>query len=214
MQEDKTMRILLVSVLLCGLLYATAEAQTKKELAIGTPMPLADRPMKNIDGRVLTLNDLKGEKGLVVVFWSNTCPWVAKYEDRLLELARTYQEKGFGFVVVNANDPRAYPQESLEEMKKRATSRGYPFPYLVDEGSVLAATYGATRTPHVYVFDAEGKLVYVGAIDDSPADPSQVERAYLKEVLEAMVAGKEVPLTHSRAFGCTIKWYTGQAGSK
>ncbi len=208
------MRILLLGLLMLGLLSTVTLAQKQKELEVGTPMPLADRPMKNVDGRVFTLNDLKGEKGLVVVFWSNTCPWVAKYEDRLLDLARTYQEKGFGFVAVNANDPKAYPQESLEEMKKRAISRDYPFPYLVDEGSKLAATYGATRTPHVYVFDAEGKLVYVGAIDDSPADPRQVERAYLKEVLDALLAGKEVPVTHSRAFGCTIKWYKGQAGSK
>jgi len=159
-------RVWIFLAFLIGITGVGLAQQPKDQQMLGKPLPLANRPMLNVDGKQVTLGSLKGEKGLVLSFWSNTCPWVAKYEDRFLALARTYQPKGFSFVVVNANDPKAHPREALEAMKERALQKKYPFPYLVDENSALARALGATRTPHVYVYDASGKLVYVGAIDD------------------------------------------------
>ncbi|ACY48788.1 thioredoxin family protein [Rhodothermus marinus] len=182
--------------LLLGLLVAwPAQAQ----------LPLADRPMPSTDGQQVTLAQLRGARGLVIVFWSNRCPWVDRYEARLKELADAYEAQGIAFVLVNANDPEAFPQESLEASRQQVQRKGYPMPYLKDEEAALARALGASRTPEVFVFDARNRLVYRGAIDDSPGDASNVQQAYLKAALEALLQGKAPETTETGAFGCLIR---------
>ncbi|MBL7977946.1 MAG: thioredoxin family protein [Bacteroidetes Order II. Incertae sedis bacterium] len=180
-------------------------SEIKSELAIGAVMPLADHLMENVDGKTLSTKGVKGAKGTVVLFWCNTCPWVARYESRAISLTNLYKSKGFGFIAVNPNDPVAYPEEAIGFMKAKAQEKQYPFPYVADVGSTLARAYGAARTPHVFLFDATDKLVYVGGIDDNPQKEAEA-KPYLKNALEAVLAGKMAPDTKTRAFGCTIKW--------
>ena len=197
-------RRVLAAVALLALLVPTASAQDA--IDIGTAMPLADVTLKSVDGRMLSPAGVKGDRGTVVVFWCNTCPWVKKYEERMVAIASEYQEAGFGFIVLNPNDAVANPAESYAEMQKRARDHAYSFPYVVDEGSRFAKAYGATRTPEVFVFDATDKLVYTGTIDDSPSDPAQVEQEYLRAALNQIAASAPIEVKRTKAFGCTIKF--------
>lgn len=202
------MRSLTVTTLLLlfALVALPAQAQSE-ELSLGSTLPLADRTMTDaVSGRQARLADLGGERGTVVVFWSNTCPWANKYESRLNELARTYTGRGFGFALVNPNDPVAFPDEAADASRQRAESNGYGVPYLMDAGSELARAFGASRTPHVFVFDANDRLVYVGTIDDSPGDPSNVGASYLGDALSAAAGGSPIGVAKTKAFGCTIKF--------
>jgi peroxiredoxin len=162
--------------------------------------------LKGVDGQTHSLDELKGEKGTAVIFSCNHCPYVKAYEDRMIQLAKEYQPKGIAFVLINANDPVKYPEDSFENMQKRAREKGYPFPYLWDETQEVAHAYEAERTPEVFLFDAELKLRYHGAIDDNWEDPARVTKQYLKDALEALLAGREPEVKETQPVGCTIKW--------
>jgi thiol-disulfide isomerase/thioredoxin len=179
-----------------------------QEAPLGTTLPQLDRSIQNVDGASTTLGALRGSNATVIVFWSNQCPWVDRYEDRILALASRYRDQGVNFILVNPNDPSAFPQESAQEGRARAQTANYGrIPYVVDQGSQLANALGATRTPHVYVFDGNSSLVYVGGVDDSPTDAGNVGASYLDDALSAVVAGRSVGVSQTRAFGCTIKFY-------
>ncbi len=182
---------------------ATVQAQ---EVPLGTELPLANRSMSVSDGSSTTLAGLGGTASTVIIFWSNQCRWVDRYEDRLGQLVSDFEGRGVSFVLVNANDPSANPEESQSASGERASSRGYRAPYVIDAGSELATALGATRTPHVYVFNGENRLVYVGSVDDSPGDPANVERSYLADALEALVSGATIDVPQTKAFGCTIRF--------
>jgi thiol-disulfide isomerase/thioredoxin len=177
------------------------------ELSIGAAMPLKDQALKVTDGSTSKLSDVRKANGTVVVFWSNTCPWVSRYEARMAAVVDAYKEKGFGFIALNANDPVAYPEENLESMKAKSEDKHYPFVYAMDEGSKIATAFGAARTPHVFVFDKSDKLVYVGGIDSNPQEDAAA-KPFLKNALDAIIAGQPVTENKTRAFGCTIKWQT------
>lgn len=197
----------LLLLLVVGLVAPQGLQAQDQELPLGSAMPLADRAFQNHDGSQMTLGSMAGEKGTVVIFWSNQCAWVDKYEDRVLELATSFTAQGFNFVLVNANDANAFPQEAAEATRKRATDKGYAFPYLIDNGSALAKALGASRTPHTFIFDANRTLVYVGTLDDSPGDPGNVETNYVNDALSALVGAMTVEVPKTKAFGCTIKFY-------
>jgi thiol-disulfide isomerase/thioredoxin len=146
-----------------------------------------------------------GSKGTAVIFTCNTCPYSKAYEARLMDLARDYQAQGIGFVAINANDPAVQPGDSFAEMVKLAKAKSYPFPYLVDTTQEVARAYGAKVTPHVFLLDASGKLVYRGRVDSS-VRPEDVKERELAGALAAVATGKEVPVPVSQAFGCSIKW--------
>lgn len=196
--------LLLLLVLSIGLMGA--EAQSGQGLELGEPMPLPDREMKSASGPSISLGEAAGENGTVVVFWANTCPWVERYEDRMLNIAQNFQPKGIAVVAVNPNDPNAYPEEALEEMRRRANSEGYPFSYLVDTDGELARAFGASRTPQVFLFNADRELVYRGAIDDNPRSAAGVEKPYLRSALDALHDNGTIANKTTKAFGCTIKW--------
>ena len=189
-----------------GLMILPDLSVGQSTLSTGSVIPMKDRSMKAVPDGSASIASVKGENGTVVVFWCNTCPWVGRYESRFVDTAGRFQEMGFGFIAVNPNDPVAYPGDSFEEMKKQAAAGSYTFPYVVDEGSELATAFGAKRTPQVFVFDSGDKLVYQGAIDDSPADAGKVQEAYLSDALNAIAAGESIALAETKAFGCTIKF--------
>lgn len=177
------------------------------ELQLGQVMPRPDLKMKNVDGWMISYQDIKGPKGTVVAFWCNHCPFVKKARLRFIELAKLYQPKGISFIAVNANSPAAYEEDSFENMQRIAKQYDYPFPFVVDEGSALAHALGAARTPHIFLFDAGDTLVYVGAIDDAPGSPDQVQHAWLQNAMDSLLSGETVAVPRSKAFGCSIKFY-------
>jgi len=176
------------------------------ELEIGSTMPKMEQKLQDISGRTMTLADAKGDQGTLVVFSCNTCPWVINWEDRYLTLADTYISKGIGMIAVNSNSSRFNGSESLDEMVSHADKIGYQFPYAQDPGSELAYAFGATKTPHIYLFDKEDKLVYRGAIDDNGRDASKVDEPFLANAIDELLSGESISKTTSKAMGCSIKF--------
>ena len=190
------------------LAVAPVYGQAPEEIPLGSTMPSAGEQLSRVTGGQATLGSLQGDAATVVMFWSNQCPWVEKYEDRLIGLVDDYTPQGVSVVIINSNDPSAYPQESASSGAERFSSAGYPsgLTYLTDPNSAVAAAFGAQRTPHAYVFDGAGSLVYVGTIDDSPGDPANVKQQYLRQAVDAVLNGSSVPVPKTKAFGCTIKF--------
>ena len=191
-----------ISLILIGCLTILSA----KELDLGSILPLGDIKMADISGKDISLNDAKGKNGLLVIFSCNTCPWVIAWEDRYVELAETYKDKGVGIVAINSNETQFENVDSMEEMQAHAKEQGYNFYYTMDNGSKLASEFGATRTPHIYLFDKKDKLVYRGAIDDNARKPDKVENTYLADAIDNMLAGSAIDPTATKALGCAIKF--------
>lgn len=124
----------------------------------------------------------------------------------MIDLARRYAGRGVGFVAINSNDDRAYPDDRFERMVSRAREKGYPFPYLRDESQEVARAYGALVTPHPMLFDAERRLLFQGRIDDNHEHPEAVRHRYLEAALEAALAGRPIERTELPVLGCSVKW--------
>ncbi len=176
------------------------------ELEIGSTMPLKDLELADISGKNITLANAKGDAGTLVVFSCNTCPWVIRWEDRYVSLANTYAQKGIGMVVVNSNAARFGGEDSLEEMLEHAKNKGYNFPYAQDPESELASAFGATKTPHIYLFNGDDKLVYRGAIDDNAKNAKKVDVPFLANAIDALLAGNPINPQTTKALGCSIKF--------
>lgn len=174
------------------------------KLKIGDPIiPFA---LPGVDGKVHRTQDYDDKEILVIIFSCNHCPYVQAWEGRMIEIQADYADKGVQLIAINANDDRKYPEDSFEEMVKRAKAKGFNFPYLRDETQEVARAYGAERTPEVFVFDRERKLRYHGAIDDNYENPQAVKNPYLRNALDALLAGKEPPVAETPPVGCTVKW--------
>lgn len=169
-----------------------------------------DFKLKNVDGKMVSLADYKDAKGYIVIFDCNTCPYSKAYNDRIIALNKKYASKGFPVLAINPNDPSQSPGDSFDEMKSQAKRKNYDFPYLVDETQEVAEAYGATNTPHVFVLNRVGqnelKVAYIGAIDDNSRNASAVTKKYVEDAVDALLDRKEVPVTKTKAIGCTIKW--------
>jgi peroxiredoxin len=194
------------------LLVSVARADDPKPLAIGAAAPDFDLP--GVDGMNHKLADYKDAKLLCVVFTCNHCPTAQAYEERLKKLHADYKDKGVAVVAISPNDPKALRldelgytdlTDSLEDMKIRAKDQGFEFPYLYDgDTQQVSRAYGVLATPHVFLFDQERKLRYVGRIDDS--DVKEVKRQELRDAIEALLAGKKVEVEQTKIFGCSTKW--------
>ena len=163
------------------------------------------RDLLGTDGRKYSLADFADVPTLVLVVSCNHCPYVQSYEDRMIAIQRDYRDRGVGFVAVNSNDDRDYPEDNYENMIKRASEKGFNFPYLRDANHSLARALSAVCTPEIFAFDRDRRLVYHGRIDDS-RDPAMVTTHDLRNALDAIVAGKKPQVTETRPFGCSIKW--------
>ena len=195
---------LLTGLLSIGLL-PMASAQTPKGYTLGDAV--ADFRVRNVDGRSIALTDYRSQKGLIVVFTSNHCPFSKAYEDRLTALDRQFAAQGYPILAIMPNDPAVYEDDSFDNMKNRARDKGYSYPYGIDEAQI-ARTFGATRTPEVYVLkQTNGQFIleYVGSIDDSPQDSSSVKRRYVDEAVTSLLAGRPVQSPITKPIGCAIK---------
>ena len=182
---------------------ALAGEATGPQLEPGTKAP--GFSLKGTDGKTYSLDGTKGTKGTLVVFTCNACPFAKAYEDRLISLAKTYQGKGIAFIAINSNDPKIVPEDSFDKMVTRAKDKALPYPYVFDESQEIAKAYGAQVTPHAFLLDADGVVRYRGRIDDS-VKPDEVQSKDLQNALDALVAGKPVPVGTTKAFGCSVKW--------
>lgn len=189
-----------------------AVAKEPATLEIGQPAP--DFELPGVDGKTHSLKDFAGAKVLVVVFTCNHCPTAQAYEDRIVKIHDDYKDRGVALVAISPNDPQALRLDelgysdvgdSLEDMKIRAKDRKFTFPYLYDgENQKVSTAYGVLATPHVFIFDAGRKLRYVGRVDDS--DIREVQSHDARNAIDALLAGKPVPVEKTRVFGCSTKW--------
>ncbi len=174
------------------------------ELEIGKPIPGASLKMMDISGKEVSLADVKGENGLLVIFSCNTCPYVKLSEARIKESATLARKNKIGVIAVNSNEAQRNDDDSFEAMKKYASSQVYDFNYVVDKNSKLANAFGASRTPQCFLFDKKG-LVYRGAIDDNVKDASEAKEHYLNDAISAVGIGNTVKTSSSKSIGCSIK---------
>jgi peroxiredoxin len=172
-------------------------------LAIGAKAVPFDLP--GVDGRQHNLGQYADKPVLVVVFTCNHCPYAQAWEGRLIQLQRDYADRGVAFVAINANDPVKHPGDNFEAMQERARTYEYPYPYLQDQPQTTARAYGAERTPEVFVFDGARQLIYHGAPDDN-REAEQVGQHYLRDAIDAALAGQPAGVAETPAVGCTIKW--------
>ncbi|MEY8021263.1 thioredoxin family protein [Muriicola sp. SD30] len=175
-------------------------------LPLGTKAPSFNL-MDTISDATLGLDDVKGEKGTVVMFICNHCPFVKHVNHQLVLLAREYMDKDIGFVAISSNDIENYPQDAPDLMKENAREEGYPFPYLYDATQAVARAYDAACTPDFYLFDSQLNLVYRGQLDDSrPGNGIAVTGRDLRMAMDKLLAGEPQVEDQKPSIGCNIKW--------
>lgn len=177
---------------------------TQTNLKIGSKIPNFNLP--GIDGKSYSPSTFQDSKVLIVIFTCNHCPYVKAYEDRLINLQKEFLDKAVRFIAINSNDEINYPEDSFENMVKRAKEKGYNFPYLRDKTQETAKIFGASHTPEIFVFNQNRTLQYHGGIDDSWKEPNKVTKKYLKNAIEAILSDKPIENTNTQAIGCTVKW--------
>jgi len=191
---------ILILSLICSALVLKAGYEIGDEVS--------DFSLINVDNKEITLSEYATEKGVVVVFTCNHCPYAVAYEDRLIALHKKYASKGFPLIFVNPNDEEIVPGDSFKGMQQRAKDKKFPFPYVKDETQEIYKKYGATNTPHIFVLTRkDGKLVvsYIGTIDDNYRDPESVTKTYLADALDALLTNKTPDPQMTKAIGCSIK---------
>lgn len=174
-------------------------------LQIGSAMPKADLKLKDISGKEVAMKDVKKSNGVLVMFSCNTCPYVVKNQERTIAISEYATKMNVGVIILNSNEAYRGNEDSFDAMKDYAKEQNYKWNYVVDKDHEVADAFGANRTPECFLFDKNLKLVYHGAIDDSPSDVSSVKRIHLQEAITELAAGKEISVKESRSVGCTIK---------
>ena len=193
--------------LLFSVIIFSALSLSAQPIAIGAVAP--DFSLKNIDGSTVSLSDYSQEKGVIVIFSCNPCPYVIAYEDRMIALHNEFAPQGYPVVFINPNDPVQQPADAVDKMRERAEAKGYPFPYLVDEGQHVYPAYGATRTPEVFLLKNNGNgnfvVAYTGTVDDNYQDAAAVQVPYVANAVNALLAGNNPNPATTVAIGCGIK---------
>jgi peroxiredoxin len=189
-----------------ALLFISLASFAGGGLQVGDKAP--EFTLKNVDGRMISLSDYDEQKGVILIFTCNHCPYSVAYEDRINALDKKYAPMGFPVVAINPNDPKVQPEDSFDLMIKRSQEKDFTFPYLFDKGQKVYPEYGATRTPHVFLLENNGKyfeVVYIGAIDDNYQNEEYVEDKYVENALADISDGRKVKNDFTKAIGCTIK---------
>ena len=158
------------------------------------------------DGQTYSLENFADAPVLVVCFTCNHCPYVINSEERVLDFTRDYRDKSVAYVAINSNSANTYADDDFAGMQQRAQERGFDFPYLHDESQAVALAYGALRTPHFYVFDAQRKLRYTGRMDDNPRNPGQQITRELRDAVDDLLANRDVQTPLTNPIGCNVKW--------
>lgn len=180
-------------------------AQNITPLRIGSIAPETDRVIVDTSDRNTTLSDVADNNGLLVIFSCNTCPWVAKWEDRYNEISSLANRNDVGMIALNSNERTRNRGEAMEDMRRRAQKQGYNFTYALDKDHVIADAFGATRTPEVFLFNGNLELVYHGAIDNNADNNNEVSSRYLEEAILAITRSEDIQIKRTQIQGCTIK---------
>ena len=201
----KTKTFLLSAVIiLCFTVFSFKNKPAFTELALGSPVPEAAYKMKDVSGKEVSLGEIKTDKGLLVIFSCNTCPYVKLSESRIKEYSDFCLSNGIGCILVNSNEAQRNEDDSFDKMNAYYSVQKLKCPYAVDLKSTLANAFGATRTPQCFLFNSK-ILIYRGAIDDNVKDVASVKATYLKDALSALLKGNTPAIQETKSIGCTIK---------
>ncbi|MBK6933116.1 MAG: thioredoxin family protein [Saprospirales bacterium] len=190
-------------ILLAGVLLFYSAGTNSDYYVVGDKAE--DFSLRNVDGRMVSLADYPDARGFIVVFTCNHCPYAQLYEQRIIDLHRRFNIRGFPVIAINPNDPSIVPDDSFDEMVVRAREKRYPFVYLYDSTQTVYPKFGANRTPHVFILDQRLVVRYIGAIDDNPETPGAVRNRYVENAVNALLRGERPDPDFTRAIGCTIK---------
>jgi len=198
---------LIIYLIVFPLSFALAQENTASGYSIADEVePFS---LKNVDGKMISLSDFPEAKGFILIFTCNHCPFSVAYEDRIIALDKQFKSQGYPVIALNPNDPRIQPEDSYDNMKKRAKNKKFTFPYLLDENAEVARKYGATKTPHVYVlhiYKGQPMVAYIGAIDDNSRNAADVKEKYVENAVNALLSGEAVNPAQTKAIGCSIKF--------
>lgn len=206
MKTTKISGILIFCSLIAILIMGFSEKNNLSSYSINDSVD--DFSLPNTEGTQVSLSDFSEEKGVIVIFTCNTCPYAVAYEDRINDLHAKYASKGYPVLAINPNDPSVQPGDSLEEMKKRKSEKSFQFNYLLDVDQKVYPQFGATKTPHVFLLqntDNKPQLKYIGAIDDNYKNASQVKEKFLENAIESLENNQQINPQETKAIGCTIK---------
>jgi len=187
------------------LIHTSLFAQKYPTLNIGQKMPMQELELFDISEESMTLNENLKPNGILVVFTSNSCPFVVMWEDRYKLIEEKCMNSGLGMLYINSNQAKREGDDSVEKMRNHSKKMGYNFPYLIDENSKLANAFGAKTTPHIFLFNRQKILAYKGAIDDNYKSINDVTKNYLLDALEEVSNQKCVSINDTKAVGCSIK---------
>ncbi|MFA5417897.1 MAG: thioredoxin family protein [Bacteroidales bacterium] len=165
--------------------------------------------LKNVDGKMVSNSDYQDAKGFIVIFTCNHCPYSVAYQDRIIALNNKYAALGYPVIAINPNDSSIVQSDSYSNMQIRAKEKGFDFPYLLDADQSLAHTYGATRTPHVFILQKDSNELivrYIGAIDDNYEEPEKVKTRFVEQAVDALLEDRLPEPNFTKAIGCTIKF--------
>ena len=196
-----------ILVLTIGMIFGLGMLHAQDGYEVGDIA--SDFELKNVDGSMVSMSDYDEAEGFAVIFTCNHCPYAQAWEQRIIDIHKKYASKGYPVIAINPNDPELAPGDSFDKMKERAEEKNYPFPYLFDAEQTVYKKYGAKRTPHVFLLDKQGngklKVAYIGAVDDNYEDPDEVEKHYLADAIESLMADKTPKPKFTKAIGCSIK---------
>jgi thioredoxin-related protein len=196
--------IFFMLLMACGITLSFINRPALEELALNSAIPKTDYKMKDVSGKETSLGETKTAKGLLVIFSCNTCPYVKKSEARIKEYSDFCIANGIGCIIVNSNEAQRAEEDSFDKMNAYYNEQKLKCAYTVDTKSQLADAFGATRTPQVFLFNAN-KLIYKGAIDDNVKEPTEVKEPYLKNALAALLKNATPGTQETKSIGCTIK---------
>lgn len=196
---------LAISLLTLTAAFTSSFAQKADKLSPGDGIPGKSIMLKSTNTSDISLEKAGGKNGLIVMFSCNTCPFVIKNEPTIQKTMAYAASHGIGMVIVNSNEAKREGDDSYKAMKKYAADQNYTVPYVADANSQLADLFGANHTPEIFLFDKTGKLVYKGAMNDNPGDPSSYKVSYINNAIDALIAGKEINPNTTKSIGCSIK---------
>lgn len=179
-------------------------AITSEKLEIGSACP--DFELDSVDNKKYRLSDFKQSKGLLVAFICRHCPYVLAIEDRLLQLAHSYEVAQLQTVAICSNDAVQFPEDGPKSLLQRWQEKNYQFPYLVDEDQMVAKEFDAACTPDLYLYDQNRRLFYHGRLDDNWKEPAKVTSYDLKQAVDALLSDQDPPENQKPTMGCSIKW--------
>jgi len=200
------MKIIKIAVVVSTFVFIILAFSMKTDASYKVGDKIEDFKLQNINGKIVSLSDYKTAKGFIIIFTCNTCPYSVANEDRIVALDAKYKTKGYPVIAINPNDPNVSKGDGFEDIKVRATEKGFTFPYLLDAKQEVFPKFGASKTPHGFIVTKSTmKVEYIGAIDNSSRNADTVTEKYIENAVDVLLVGKKPEKTETRAIGCSIK---------